>query len=178
MGFKARECLRKITKDRKLDPKEWDTCNLEEKRTILQSLVQEIGYNGKAGILEILLNNKKKAYKFEVHKDELKHHPVPPRHQPMETVPQLRQNLLLAHQIDSLIAEGKAKDLKQVAGWLNLSHVRICQIMGMLFLSPEIQEEILLSKNTKLFEIPEYKVNEIAKELSWIKQKQIWQDIS
>jgi len=174
METKVVESLRKLTKDKKLDPKEWDTCNLEEKRKILQNLVQEIGYNGKEGILEITLNDKKKPYRLEVSKDELKHHPVPPRHQPMETVPQLRQNLLLAHQIQGLIEEGTAKDLKQVAGWLNMSHVRICQIMGMLFLSPKIQEEILLSNDKKIFEIPEYKVNEIAKELGWSKQKEVW----
>ena len=87
----------------------------------------------------------------------------------------MRQNLILAHQIESLISKGKAKDLKQVAGWLNISHVRICQIMGMLLLAPEIQEQILLSRDGKIFDIPEYKVNEIAKELSWEKQKEIWQ---
>jgi DNA invertase Pin-like site-specific DNA recombinase len=174
METKVLDSLMKITKDQRLTPKEWDTCNLEEKRTILQSLVKEIGYNGKDGILEILLNDKKKTFKFEVSKDELKYHPMPPRQQPMQTVPQLRQNLLLAHQIQGLISEGKAKDLKQVAGWLNISHVRICQIMGMLFLSPEIQEENLLSTDKKIFEIPEYKVNEIAKEMDWKKQKDRW----
>jgi len=96
----------------------------------------------------------------------------------METVPQLRQNLLLAHQIQELIKEGKAESLKQVAGWLNMSHVRICQIMGMLFLSPEIQEEILLSNDKRISEIPEYKVNEIAKDLSWLKQKETWKQLN
>lgn len=178
MDTKVLECLRKAIKDRRLEPKEWDTCNLEEKRTILQSLVQEIGYNGKEGILEIMLKDKKKPYRFEVSKDELKHHPVPPRHQPMETVPQLRQNLLLAHQIQGLIEEGTGKDLKQIAGWLNMSHVRVCQIMGMLFLSPEIQEEILVSDDKKIYEIPEYKMNEIAKESDWTKQKATWRAIT
>lgn len=95
----------------------------------------------------------------------------------MDIVSQLRQNLLLAHQIQGLIEEGTGKDLKQVAGWLNMSHVRVCQIMGMLFLSPEIQEEILLSNGKKIFEIPEYKVNEITKELNWKKQKENWKQL-
>lgn len=71
----------------------------------------------------------------------------------------------------------KTKDLKQVAGWLNISHVRICQIMGMLFLSPEIQEEILLSNDKKIFYVPEYKVNQIAQELSWNTQIELWKKI-
>ena len=84
---------------------------------------------------------------------------------------------MLAHQIENLISKGKAKDLKEVAGWLNLSHVRICQITGMLFLSPRIQEQIILSQDGKLFDIPEYKVNEIAKELDWEKQKETWKEL-
>ena len=178
MESKILECLRKISKDRKLDPRIWDSFNLEEKRTVLQNLVQEIGYNGKDGILNILLNGDKKQFKFKVCKSELKYHPVPPNHQLIQSEPQLRQNLLLAYQVDRIISEGKAKDLKQVAGWLNMSHVRICQIMGMLFLSPDIQETIITSNDKKIFEIPEYKVNEIAKEISWTKQKEIWQRLT
>jgi hypothetical protein len=52
-----------------------------------------------------------------------------------------------------------------------MSHVRVCQITGMSFLSPEIQEEILLSNDKRIFEIPEYKVNEITKELDWKNRK-------
>ncbi|MDD5135498.1 MAG: recombinase family protein [Phycisphaerae bacterium] len=178
METKVLECLRKITKDQRLTPKEWDTCNLEEKRTILQNVVQEIGYNGKDGILEILLNEKKKIFKFEVSKDELKHHPVPPRHQPMETVPQLRQNLLLAHQIDDLIAEGKAEGLKQIAGWLNMNHQRLNQIMNLLLLAPKIQEEIICPKNEVISSIPEYKLRDIAFELCWHKQLEMWQSLT
>lgn len=177
MDAKVLECLRKATKDRWLDPKEWNTCNLEEKRTILQSLIQEIGYNGKTGILEILLNDKKKAYRFEVSKDELKHHPVPPRHQPMETVPQLRQNLLLAHQIQGLIEEEKAESLKQVAGWMNLNHQRLNQIMNLLLLAPKIQEEIICGRNEIISSIPEYKLRDVGFELSWPKQLEMWRSL-
>jgi len=83
--------------------------------------------------------------------------------------------LILAHQIGRIISDKKAKSLKEVAGWLNISHVRICQITGMLLLAPEIQEEILLSDNKALSETPEYKVNEIAQEPIWQKQKELWQ---
>ncbi len=134
-----------------------------------------IGQCGGTGILEIILNNTQKSHKFNVSKTELKYHAVTPKDRLIQSEPQLLQNLILAHQIESLISKGKAKDLKQVAGWLNISHVRICQIMGMLLLAPEIQEQILLSRDGKIFDIPEYKVNEIAKELDWAKQKAIWQ---
>ncbi len=101
----------------------------------------------------------------------------PPRHQPMETVPQLRQNLLLAHQIESLIKEGKAESLKQVAGWMNLNHQRLNQIMNLLLLAPKIQEEIICSKNEIISSIPEYKLRDIAFELTWNKQLEMWQEL-
>jgi len=47
----------------------------------------------------------------------------------------------------------------------------------MLLLAPEIQEEILFSDDKRLFEIPEYKVNEITQELTWPKQKELWQQL-
>jgi hypothetical protein len=47
----------------------------------------------------------------------------------------------------------------------------------MLLLAPEIQEEILFSNDKRLSEIPEYKVNEIAQELIWLKQKELWQQL-
>ena len=177
METKVLECLRKITRDQGLSPKEWDTCNLEEKRTILQNLVQEIGYNGKKGILEILLNDKKKAYEFEVSKEELKHHPVPPRHKPMDNMPQLRQNLLLAHQVQKLIEEGKVKSLKQVAGWMNLNHQRLNQIMNLLLLAPKIQEDIMCGKDKIVSHIPEYKLRDVGFELNWAKQLEMWQEL-
>jgi hypothetical protein len=83
-----------------------------------------------------------------------------------QTVPQLRQNLLLAHQIQGLISEGKAEGLKQIAGWLNMNHQKLNQIMNLLLLAPKIQEEIICSKNEIISSIPEYKLRDIAFELS------------
>ena len=102
---------------------------------------------------------------------------MPPNQVDIKKEPQLRQNLILAHQIGRIISDKKAKSLKEVASWLNISHVRICQITGMLLLAPEIQEEIILSDSKILYEIPEYKVNEVAQELTWPKQKENWQKL-
>jgi len=175
MEAKVIEYLRKITDDKKIMPQSWETYALEQKRTILKDLVKEIKYDGGTAILELILNSTQKSHKFNVTKAELKYHAITPKDRLIQSEPQLLQNLVLAHQIENLISKGKAKDSKEVAGWLNLSHVRICQIMGMLFLAPEIQGQILLSRDGKIFDIPEYKVNEIAKELDWAKQKETWQ---
>ncbi|MDD5044864.1 MAG: recombinase family protein [Candidatus Omnitrophica bacterium] len=172
------ELLRTLTSLPKLDEKVWDTFSLQDKIAIIKTVLKEVSFDGNKGILEIVLlkDNKRRQYKVEL--KELKNLPVPPNQINIKNEPQLRQNLILAHQIQDIIAKGKAQDLKQVASWLNLSHVRICQITGMLLLAPEIQEEILFFSDKRLFEIPEYKVNEISKEFSWIKQKEIWKQLT
>ncbi|MFA5062836.1 MAG: recombinase family protein [Candidatus Omnitrophota bacterium] len=175
MESKVMECLRKVSDDQRINPESWEGYALSQKIAVIKDIVKEIKYDGDSAILEIILNKTQKSHKFNVTKAELKYQRISPKDRLIQSEPQLLQNLTLAHQIDSLIAKGKTKDLKEVAGWLNLSHVRICQIMGMLFLCPEIQEQILLSRDGKIFDIPEYKVNEIAKELDWEKQKEIWE---
>ena len=49
--------------------------------------------------------------------------------------------------------------------WLGMAHARICQIANMLLLSPKIQEDILLSYNKALFNVPEYRLRDITTEV-------------
>jgi len=177
MEAKVVEHLRKLTDDKELTPDAWENSTLEHKRLILKNLVKEIRYNGGTGILEIALNSTQKAHAFNVSKAELKYHARQPKDRLIKSEPQLRQNLILAHQIDDLISKGKAKDLKEVAGWLNLSQQRMNQIMSLLFLSPRIQEEIILQNKPSLFEIPEYKLRTITDGLDWDRQFAMWQKL-
>ena len=172
------ECLRKLTDDQRLKPKTWETYTLDQKRTALKDLVKEIKYDGGTAILEIILNSTQKSHKFNVSKAELKYHAVTPNDRLIQSEPQLRQNLLLAHQIQELIDKNKTKDIKEVSGWLNLSQQRMNQIMSFLFLSPRIQEAIVLQNDPCLFEIPEYKLRTITDELDWDKQYAMWQKLT
>ena len=52
------------------------------------------------------------------------------------------------------------------------------QIMSFLFLSPRIQETIVLQNDPYLFEIPEYKLRTITDELDWDKQYAMWQKLT
>ena len=168
------ELLRTLTSMPKLDEKVWDTFSLQDKTAIIKTILKEASFDGNKGILEIVLLKNNKEHQYKVELKELKNLPVNPNQINIKNEPQLRQNLILAHQIQDIIAKNKALDLKQVAGWLNISHVRICQIASMLLLAPEIQEDILLSDNKGLLEIPEYKIREIINQLIWVKQKEIW----
>jgi len=148
--------------------------NLEERITVIKTILKEASYDTKNGILDILLNdNNKHEYKVEL--KELKNLPTPPNPVNIKNEPQLRQNLILAHQVQGILAEGKAEGLRQVAKWLNLEHQRLNQIMNLLLLSPAIQEEILCSENESISLIPEYKLRDIAFELRWDKQLEMWQ---
>ncbi len=95
----------------------------------------------------------------------------------MKNEPKLRQNLALAHQIEELLDSGRINNIKQLTGHLNMSHVRINQITGMTLLAPKIQEEILLSDQQEVSLIPEYKINELVREVDWQKQIERWQKL-
>lgn len=85
--------------------------------------------------------------------------------------PSLRKNLVMAHQIQILLEQNKAKSQDQIARWMGFNRARISQLMSLLFLAPEIQTEILLSKD---LEIAEHQSRKISLEADWLKQKQIW----
>jgi hypothetical protein len=89
--------------------------------------------------------------------------------------PRLRQQLVLAHHIERILAEGKAKDYGQIAGWLHMSHPRIIQIANLTLLAPDIQKDILLSNDKRINSLPEYKTREITDEFDWEKQQVLWQ---
>lgn len=56
----------------------------------------------------------------------------------------LARSLALAHHIERLIEAGEVASYGEVGRLLGLSQPRISQIMGILFLAPEVQEEVLL----------------------------------
>lgn len=92
--------------------------------------------------------------------------------------PSLRQNLILAYQLQQLFDNGKAQGLKEVGGWLNMTHARISQIMNLLSLAPFIQEEMLLSDNERVCRLTEHKIRKIAMQLDWKKQKELWESLT
>jgi hypothetical protein len=96
---------------------------------------------------------------------------------PIKKEPLLRQNLVLAYQIQELFEKEKANNLGQVGRWLHMTHARISQIMNLLFLAPDIQEEILISNEEKVFQLTEHRIRKIPMEVSWTKQREMWNEI-
>ena len=91
--------------------------------------------------------------------------------------PSLRRNLILAHQMKSILTEGRAKDINEMAGWLNIGRTRLVQVANLLLLAPSIQEEIIFAHNAIIEQIPEYKTREIADEPLWESQLKLWSSL-
>jgi hypothetical protein len=91
--------------------------------------------------------------------------------------PSLRRNLILAYQIESILSDGRAKDITEIAGWLTIGRTRLVQVANLLLLAPSIQEEIIFAHNAIIEAIPEYKTREILNEPRWDKQQLLWSSL-
>ena len=140
-------------------------------------MVKEIDYNAANKKLGIILNGSELRFEFDVDLKEVR--PLNKWHKEIEIEkePKIRKNLILAHQLQKLLDEGKITNLKQASEWLNISQSRLDHILTLLLLSPAIQTEILTSDNQTINLIPEYKIRSLASQFDWNKQAAIWQNI-
>lgn len=118
--------------------------------------------------------NQPLQFEFHVPITRLKHICVKKSHEEMQGEPRLRQSLILAYQIDQIIADGQAKDFTQAAQWLNMTKARLSQIMGLINLAPAIQEEILLTDSPKIRKASVQQILPIAAESDWNRQITLW----
>jgi AraC-like DNA-binding protein len=91
--------------------------------------------------------------------------------------PVVRQYLMLAYQIKQYLEENPNKTASAIASWLGYSPSRVSQLLNLLSLSPQIQEEILLSEDSKIYSIPEHKIRGITKEKDFERQGEMWRDL-
>jgi DNA invertase Pin-like site-specific DNA recombinase len=176
MDNKVIACLRSVVSDPRIDSEKWNVLGLDQKILILKSLVKQIRYSGNNEMLEIELHDET-IHSFKVLRQELKHVSPLSKERLLKAEPQLRQNLLLAHQMQKLLLEGKSNNLKQIAGWLNISPQRINQLRNLIVLCPKIQENILLGENAVISKIPEYKLRKITDTFDWQEQQGLWQEL-
>ena len=116
-------------------------------------------------------------FDFKVPITQLKNIRVKHKRKSIRNEPRLRQSLILAYQVEQIVSDGKAKDFKQVAEWLNLTKSRLSQIMGLLNLAPSIQDEILLNNSDKVLKITVHDIRPILAESDWDKQVSLWKAI-
>lgn len=88
--------------------------------------------------------------------------------------PVVRQYLVLAHQIQKALYDNPDRSMRQIASWIGLTPARLSQIMHLLYLSPFLQEEILLSEESSLHKLSVNDAHDISREIMWEKQKYLW----
>jgi hypothetical protein len=91
-------------------------------------------------------------------------------------VPKLTRLLVLAHQIEQAIEEGRAEDYAEVARQLGVSRARITQVVNLLLLSPGIQTTILTELRL-VSDLSERQVRKIAEEPDWRRQQTMFDDL-
>ena len=100
--------------------------------------------------------------------------PLPPGR-----VPRIARLLALAHKFDELLRQGIVADYAALACLGQVSSARITQIMNLLYLAPDIQEEILFLPPTVRGHdpIPLTRLHAIVQILDWRRQRTHWQQL-
>jgi hypothetical protein len=87
--------------------------------------------------------------------------------------------MALAIQFQDMIQRGEARDYADLARLGCLTRERMSQIMELVWLAPDIQQEILEfpPSGAARFPISEVAVRKIAGPLSWNEQRHAWQTL-
>ena len=95
---------------------------------------------------------------------------------PNGELPRLTRLLALAHRWNRLIEEGVVANRAEIAATMGLSRARVTQIMDLLYLAPDIQEEILLPPNGEKPElnVPDRAMRPITRIPDWDIQRRMW----
>ncbi len=91
-------------------------------------------------------------------------------------LPRVAEVLALAIGFDDMIRRGLAKDHSDLARLGCISKERISQVMRLLWLAPDIQQEILNQPRTPFgrFPVGEVAVRRIASIMLWREQRDAW----
>jgi hypothetical protein len=91
-------------------------------------------------------------------------------------LPRIAEVLALAISFDDLIRRGLAKDHSDLARLGCISKERISQVMRLIWLAPDIQQEILTLPRTPRgrFSVGEAALRTIATKMSWREQREAW----
>ena len=95
-------------------------------------------------------------------------------------IPRIAKLLALAHKFDGLLRQGAIADYALLARMGHVSRARITQIMNLLYLAPDIQEEILfLSPSLRGRDVIHLRhLQPIAAILDWHEQRTRWRTLA
>ncbi|MEI6093802.1 MAG: hypothetical protein WCQ47_09040 [bacterium] len=87
-----------------------------------------------------------------------------------QKIGKLKKTLILAHQIKKYMDDNNISTLLEMSKLTKTSVARLCQILQLQRLSPNIQEEILFSNDYKLRKLSEKKMRKTASLIYWDQQ--------
>ena len=103
--------------------------------------------------------------------------PTPkPKPRPAGQIPRVARLLALAHHFDDMIREGVVKDQAEIARLMKVTRARVTQIMNLLYLAPDIQEEILflVIEPGDGQPVSPRRIRHIVAEAEWGRQRELW----
>ena len=94
-------------------------------------------------------------------------------------LPRVTQVMALVVQFQDMIEQGEARDYADLARLGCLTRERMSQIMELVWLAPDIQEEILgfPPSGRGRFPISEVAVRRVAEKLDWAEQRDLWRKL-
>lgn len=91
-----------------------------------------------------------------------------------DRVPRVARMLALAHHWRGLIRGGVVKDQAALSRLVGVTRARVTQVMGLLYLAPDIQEEILVTTKTRVDDGHHRDLLPIAATADWGEQRRRW----
>ena len=97
----------------------------------------------------------------------------------MGRLPRITQVMALAIQLQDMIQRGGARDYADLARLGCLTRERMSQMMELVWLAPEIQQEIVEfpPRAATRFPISELAARRIAASLDWVEQRELWRKL-
>src|SRR5450755_1892136 len=95
-------------------------------------------------------------------------------------VPRVSRLLALAHRLERLLRAGVVKDYTEAARLGHVTRARISQIVSLLYLAPDIQEQILFLPRVERGRDPIilHDLLPIAATADWTRQQRLWRRLS
>ncbi len=99
---------------------------------------------------------------------------------PPGRVPRVARLMALALRLDELVRTGQVASYSELASLGQVTRARICQILNLLYLAPDLQEALLFLPPTLRGRDPILlaDVQPIAAVLDWRKQRRLWRQLA
>jgi hypothetical protein len=100
--------------------------------------------------------------------------PLPPGR-----VPRVARLMALALRFDALVRSGQIRTYSELASLGHVTRARVCQILNLLYLAPDLQEALLFLPPTARGRDPLILADlmPIAATLDWRKQRRLWRQL-